>query len=163
MDTSIPYSYMADIFSFGVVLYKYMTGRERTMYLDLLTNPKAPKEILQELSKNHSVKLAKLVTSMLSVEPENRPSAKQILLLLQNEKENVLNTPDSTEKQNENEKHYFITCDECLTTPIVGTRYKCRVCFDYNLCKNCHKKVTHGHGFKYVLKLKFNFLNHFFC
>jgi tetratricopeptide (TPR) repeat protein len=158
MDTTIPYSYNADIFSFGVILYKYMTGRERTMYLDLLTNPKAPKEILQELKKNHSEKLAKLVTSMLSIEPDNRPSAKQIVLLLEKERE-TQSTPIAEDQNNENEKHYFITCDECLTSPIVGIRYKCRTCFDYNLCQNCYKSIsnanTHPHAFKLVLKSKF--------
>jgi Zinc finger, ZZ type len=29
-------------------------------------------------------------------------------------------------------------CDMCLTAEIVGTRYRCAVCSDYDLCNNCY-------------------------
>ena len=35
--------------------------------------------------------------------------------------------------------------------PIVGYRYKCLECTDYNLCEMCEKKIIHEHNFvKYV-------------
>ncbi|KAF5350222.1 hypothetical protein D9758_007783 [Tetrapyrgos nigripes] len=33
--------------------------------------------------------------------------------------------------------HTGVTCDSCEKTPIVGIRYKCQVCPDYDLCKAC--------------------------
>ena len=34
--------------------------------------------------------------------------------------------------------HDGITCDACGAVPIVGTRFKCAVCDDYDLCGDCH-------------------------
>lgn len=39
-------------------------------------------------------------------------------------------------------KHEGIKCQEC-TNPIVGTRYKCLECTDYNICLSCEGKLNH--------------------
>jgi len=39
--------------------------------------------------------------------------------------------------------HEGVTCDGCNQAPIVGTRYKCTVCHDYDLCEKCEAKGTH--------------------
>ena len=47
--------------------------------------------------------------------------------------------------------HKNISCNECKKNPIVGVRYKCLECFDYNLCDECEKIINHEHNFlKYV-------------
>ena len=47
--------------------------------------------------------------------------------------------------------HNNITCNECKVCPIIGYRYKCLECQDYNLCEKCEKIVEHEHNFiKYV-------------
>jgi len=39
--------------------------------------------------------------------------------------------------------HHGVTCDGCSTYPIVGNRYKCSVCPDYDLCESCHSQEKH--------------------
>lgn len=39
--------------------------------------------------------------------------------------------------------HEGVTCDGCQTKPIVGTRYKCSVCPDFDLCAACEAKGAH--------------------
>lgn len=41
------------------------------------------------------------------------------------------------------EVHYGVTCDSCNAYPIVGNRYKCSVCPDYDLCQTCHSQEKH--------------------
>ena len=43
--------------------------------------------------------------------------------------------------------HNGITCNFCKKCPIVGFRYKCMECPDYNLCQNCEKAAEHEHNF----------------
>lgn len=40
-------------------------------------------------------------------------------------------------------------CDECDLFPIVGPRYKCQKCANYDMCENCFriKKHKHNHVF----------------
>jgi len=39
--------------------------------------------------------------------------------------------------------HYNVVCDGCGMNPIQGTRYKCTVCHNYDLCGNCEGKNQH--------------------
>ena len=47
--------------------------------------------------------------------------------------------------------HHGIQCNMCKINPIVGYRYKCSICKDYNLCENCEQinydKQEHKHDF----------------
>ena len=44
--------------------------------------------------------------------------------------------------------HEGIICDGCHAAPIVGVRYKCAVCSDYDLCEKCEEKnEKHLHPF----------------
>eukprot|EP00026_Physarum_polycephalum_P004414 Phypoly_transcript_04433.p1 GENE.Phypoly_transcript_04433~~Phypoly_transcript_04433.p1 ORF type:complete len:684 (+),score=167.35 Phypoly_transcript_04433:72-2054(+) len=42
-------------------------------------------------------------------------------------------------------KHVGVTCDSCLAADICGTRYKCAICPNYDMCENCERKglLTH--------------------
>ena len=41
--------------------------------------------------------------------------------------------------------HYGVTCDSCNVHPIVGRRFKCMTCPDYDLCESCEQKCIHNH------------------
>jgi hypothetical protein len=40
-----------------------------------------------------------------------------------------------------------IVCNECGMAPLIGQRYRCRTCDDYDLCSACKKK-GHKHRLK---------------
>ena len=49
--------------------------------------------------------------------------------------------------------HTDIKCNNCGACPIIGYRYKCLECPNYNLCDKCEKIVSHEHNFiRYVLE-----------
>ena len=67
---------------------------------------------------------------------------------------------DLYEKINEKKKVYLslnetihegIKCNICHANPIIGERYKCSICPNYNLCKECEeenaKNLQHKHNF----------------
>lgn len=41
--------------------------------------------------------------------------------------------------------HKGITCKECGVNPILGARFKCTICNNYNLCEACEEKEAHSH------------------
>ncbi|KAM7351692.1 refractory to sigma P isoform 2-T2 [Cochliomyia hominivorax] len=40
--------------------------------------------------------------------------------------------------------HDYVECDACLMSPIIGFRYKCIQCPNYDLCQNCESKHIHS-------------------
>lgn len=48
-------------------------------------------------------------------------------------------------------KHSNVTCDCCDAYPIVGVRYKCAICPDFDLCERCEAKGNHEHA---LLKIR---------
>lgn len=49
--------------------------------------------------------------------------------------------------------HRGVTCDECGAYPIVGVRYKCVVCHDFDVCEKCEAKSSHVHPFLKIKKI----------
>ncbi|XP_061402733.1 protein ref(2)P-like [Musca vetustissima] len=43
-----------------------------------------------------------------------------------------------------NQIHMGVECDSCLMAPIIGFRYKCIQCPNYDLCQHCEAKHVHG-------------------
>ena len=42
--------------------------------------------------------------------------------------------------------HKGVTCDGCGAFPIMGCRYKCAICKDFDFCENCEKKLAKEHS-----------------
>lgn len=66
---------------------------------------------------------------------------------------------DETKKEINEEDyvvHTSILCDGCNVFPIIGNRYKCAVCKNFDYCEECEKKYgeLHGHPFLKVRKPK---------
>ena len=47
--------------------------------------------------------------------------------------------------------HECVNCNGCQKCPIVGIRYKCLTCHDYDLCEACEDSINHSHP---MLKIK---------
>ena len=50
-----------------------------------------------------------------------------------------------------NEVHARVECDGCGVAPILGVRYKCSVCKNFDFCEKCEDSKDHPHAF---LKIK---------
>lgn len=60
------------------------------------------------------------------------------------------NVNDSNNDNGRKAIHPFVTCDGCGAHPIVGVRYKCSVCDDFDYCEECEMKYCerqHCHPF----------------
>ena len=62
--------------------------------------------------------------------------------------------PFNQKKEEEKIIHQFYICDGCEAEPIIGIRYHCKDCPDFDFCENCYatKKNQHKHNFEAVLK-----------
>ena len=62
---------------------------------------------------------------------------------------NAYNKKPEEKKENEKEEkkpvHYGVRCDGCNKNPIVGCRYKCAVCQNFDYCEECEEKLSEKH------------------
>jgi hypothetical protein len=67
----------------------------------------------------------------------------------------IIENNKKEKKQTCNTIHHDIKCQKCFKEPIVGIRYKCSECDNYNLCQDCEEKNSinedHNH---YFLKIR---------
>lgn len=54
---------------------------------------------------------------------------------------------ETRERERKEGTHEGIRCRICGITPIVGVRYQCSVCTDFNVCGKCEEIVPHQHFF----------------
>jgi hypothetical protein len=60
------------------------------------------------------------------------------------------NDEKKEEKKESKQIHYFTTCDGCNMYPLIGNRYVCQVCPNFDYCEKCYEKEKerHKHEFK---------------
>jgi len=49
------------------------------------------------------------------------------------------------EKYHNEPIHFRVTCDGCQKGPIIGNRYKCDGCEDFDFCQTCYEKLKEHH------------------
>lgn len=49
--------------------------------------------------------------------------------------------------------HPNVRCTNCNSLPIIGIRYKCQVCSNFNLCSACEARFEHPHGLLKMCKI----------
>ena len=62
------------------------------------------------------------------------------------EKSNIENK-SKINKNNIKTLHKGTRCNNCGRAPIVGIRYKCMECDNFNVCENCEENHNHPHQF----------------
>ena len=70
---------------------------------------------------------------------------------IKNEKEDI-NKSESNVNFSQEIIHNRIICDGCEMSPIIGNRYKCQVCSDFDYCEDCYKNIKHVHELKRIEK-----------
>lgn len=91
------------------------------------------KEIFASLPK-----IAELAKAMVLDELEKEKVSEE-------EKNPIIETPTIPVSTQAKPTHPNIICDGCEASPIVGSRYKCSICPDFDLCESCEEKGIHSH------------------
>jgi hypothetical protein len=66
--------------------------------------------------------------------------------------EEVKRTLEDVEPDNSETVFENIECDGCGIYPLVGTRYKCSVCRNFDFCSRCEELIDHPHAFLKIVK-----------
>ena len=67
------------------------------------------------------------------------------------------NCDKKEEKKERKEVHWHFACDGCDMSPIIGKRYKCNICPNFDFCENCYEKEKENHKHAFTLVEKKNF------
>ena len=113
--------------------------------------------VLKELkNKNYQIKTAMMAA--LDINPNGVLLPNQDYLMDKEEKEKKVMIesyfPGIHEMENNLKKkiiHQNIGCDGCQMHPLVGKRYKCKTCKDFDFCENCYKNKQKKHGHEFIL------------
>ena len=123
--------------------------------------------ILEQQSKDYNRELNKIKNEYINKldnakEKELVNNYSKILEDLENKRKN-----DFIEKVNNRQKklnftlnesiHEGFKCQICHKKPIIGIRYQCSKCPDYNLCENCEEEYseTSEHKYHHFIKIKY--------
>ena len=95
-----------------------------------------------------SIKEANKLIDKIFKEEEN------LIFIIQKEAEEALNQEVLNKEAKPKEVHSKNNCDGCDVFPIIGSRFKCTICEDFDFCESCEesKGESHGHNFLKIRK-----------
>ena len=107
------------------------------------------KNIINNAMKQYQIENDQKLNSLIKKIPEKMEKD------LNKKVEELENLYYDKNKNDINEIHTGIKCDKCQMYPIIGIRYKCLLCQNYNLCEKCERQNCrtreHDHIFlKYI-------------
>ena len=127
------------------------------------------KKKLEKEEEENDMKIKTLKEKLgIKDEEKTKPKVKKVLkkkIVLKSKKATKLRSIKKVDEKKE--IHTLVTCDGCYMCPLVGKRFKCNCCPNFDFCEKCYKekKEKHGHTFKEVktdILLK-NVLKKFSC
>lgn len=98
-------------------------------------------EFLSKNAKNPLKLFIKAEGDCKNENPKKMPSFEEIA------EEKKLNTEPKNEEPKTTQETVFhgVVCDSCSKKPIVGVRFKCLSCENFDLCPTCEEKGVHAH------------------
>ena len=100
--------------------------------------------------KENNKKIGELKEKLgIKEEPKKVKKSPKKTILKSKKVNKVKSKKETMEKK---EIHHFVTCDGCQMNPLVGKRYKCECCPNFDFCQECYRKQKekHGHSFKQI-------------
>jgi len=100
-----------------------------------------------EVDEHFSLALNKVIN-------DNMEAAKAEILKKTIEQTSKIFSEMKSQTNTSNIQHSTVTCDGCRVKPILGNRYKCTVCNDFDYCEACEQQnsETHPHPFLKIRK-----------
>lgn len=112
------YDYSIDIFSFGAILYKLLTGKERALYIELTSKPNDTyQNISFEIQKKYSPFWVQLVLSMIAVTPKSRPKPSEVITTLKNYLSSLLQKKQNVQ-QKQTQNYQTNPVQQPITQPV---------------------------------------------
>ncbi len=158
-EKKIEKEYEKEIKKENKVVKKIVAEFEKKIKKEKRSNSKSRKNKSKEKENCEIKEEAKISENQLTKEKNKKPKKDVLEEIKSSQQEKVMS-------QNHTEVHYRVACDMCSMHPIVGVRYKCTVCVDYDLCEKCEESNWKNHNhpmIKYrVSQFKINPMSHFF-
>lgn len=152
------------------------TSESNSLALDSLKEMEKKVKSLSEsfIEVKNSLVASKEVETQVEAQPEVVPevapevvpeviSENELEIQIEQEapKEEAIVEETSPEPKNEqipaHNVHINVVCDGCRAQPIIGRRFKCMICFNFDLCETCEAKEEHEHPMLRLSKLSSNF------
>ena len=107
---------------------------------------------LKENSKEHSHPFIKIYHPKMNLESLKVIVNENCPVYDNSNSKKIIKKADKTPEEAKEEKptHKGITCDGCGISPIVGSRYKCAVCQNFDFCEFCEEKLSSEHQHPFI-------------
>ena len=106
--------------------------------------------IAQNLYKKNEEFLKEQINQLISKEDERIKLFKSLLNVHEKKP-----TKEIINNENDEIIHIGFICEFCKISPIIGIRYKCENCSNFNLCEICYKKLNSTKEYSHIDNHKF--------